>query len=111
MRWCDVINVLKQAMLNAGKKLNRKTFLQGLSEIKDFPVALTQAITFGPKDFSGPATFRVVMPIANVQTADGNRCPRRRQSWDDTPGDPKIPYHGSCWLIQGNPDDWKPLET
>ena len=71
--------------------LNRRTFIQGLSEIKDFPVALTQAITFGPNDFSGPSTYRVVMPIANVQTADGNRCPKRRQSWDDTPGDPKIP--------------------
>ncbi len=111
MRWCDTINVIKQAMQNAGKNLNRRTFIKGLSEIKNFPVALTQAITFGPNDFSGPATFRVVKPTANVQTAAGNVCPRRRMAWDDTPGDPKIPYHGSCWLIPDGPDSWKPLNT
>jgi ABC-type branched-subunit amino acid transport system substrate-binding protein len=107
MRWCDAINVLKAAMEGAGKNLNRKTFIKALSQLHDFPVALTQAITFGPHDFSGPATFRVVSPVANVQTAEGNKCPRRRQSYNDTPGDPKIPYHGSCWLLI---DDWKPLQ-
>jgi hypothetical protein len=107
MRWCDAINVLKAAMENAGKKLNRQTFIQGLSELEDFPVALTEAITFGPKDFSGPSTYRVVAPTANVKTPAGNKCPPRHPSYDDPPGDPENAFHGSCWvLIQ----DFQPLQ-
>ena len=108
MRWCDMINIIKAAMENAGKKLNRRTFIKGLSEIEDFPVALTQAITFGPNDFSGPATFRVVAPTANVKTPDGNKCPPRHPGVNDTPGDPENAYHGSCWVLI---EDWQPLKT
>ena len=108
MRWCDGINMLKKAMQLAGKKLNRRSFIKALSEIKNFPVALTQAISFGPNDHSGPASFRVVSPIKNVQTAAGNRCPPRRHAVADTPGDPTNDFHGSCWLLV---DDWKPLNT
>ena len=107
MRWCDAINVVKQAMELAGKKLNRRTFIKGLSEIEDFGVALTQAITFGPTDFSGPATFRVVAPTANVKTREGNKCPPRHPSFNDTPGDPENAFHGSCWVVI---EDWQPLQ-
>jgi ABC-type branched-subunit amino acid transport system substrate-binding protein len=108
MRWCDAINVVKKAMQLAGKNLNRRTFIQGLSRIKNFPVALTQAISFGPNHHSGPASFRVVEPIKNDQTASGNRCPRRRHTPKDTAGDPTNDYHGSCWLLI---EDFKPLNT
>jgi ABC-type branched-subunit amino acid transport system substrate-binding protein len=108
MRWCDAINVLKQAMELAGPKLNRRTFIQALSEIEDFPVALTQAITFGPDDFSGPSTYRVVSPTDNEKTREGNKCPPRHASYDDTPGDPENAFHGSCWVLV---EDWQPLQT
>ncbi|MBM3671320.1 MAG: ABC transporter substrate-binding protein [Actinobacteria bacterium] len=108
MRWCDAINVLKEAMEIAGPKLNRKTFIQALSEMQDFPVALTQTITWGPNDFSGPSTFRVVSPTANVKTIEGNKCPPRHSSYDDTPGDPENKFHGSCWVLI---EDWQPLQT
>jgi hypothetical protein len=108
MRWCDIITVVKQAMELAGKKLNRRTFIKGLSEIEDLPVALTQAITFGPNDFSGPATFRVVAPTQNVKTPEGNKCPPRHPGVTDTPGNPENPYHGSCWVLI---EDWQPLQT
>ncbi len=107
MRWCDAINVLKAAMENAGKKLNRRTFIQGLSKLEDFPVALTEAITFGPKDFSGPSTYRVVAPTANVKTPGGNKCPPRHPSYDDPPGNPENPFHGSCWVLI---EDFQPLQ-
>lgn len=108
MRWCDAINVLKEAMEIAGPKLNRRTFIQALSEIEDFPVALTQAVTFGPNDHSGPSTYRVVSPTANVKTLEGNKCPPRHGSYNDTPGDPENKFHGSCWVLI---EDWQPLET
>ncbi|MEX2268626.1 MAG: ABC transporter substrate-binding protein [Acidimicrobiia bacterium] len=107
MRWCDAINVLKAAMEGAGKKLNRKTFIKALSGLEDFPVALTEAITFGPNDFSGPSTYRVVSPTANVKTPEGNKCPPRHGSFNDTPGDPENAYHGSCWVLI---EDFQPLQ-
>jgi ABC-type branched-subunit amino acid transport system substrate-binding protein len=107
MRWCDAIGVLEAAMEGAGKNLNRKTFIKALSEFEDFPVALTQAITFGPADFSGPSTYRVVQPTANVKTPEGNKCPPRRGSYNDTPGDPENAFHGSCWVLI---EDWQPLQ-
>jgi ABC-type branched-subunit amino acid transport system substrate-binding protein len=108
MRWCDAVNILKKAFELAGKNLNRRTFVNALAKIRNFPVALTQAITFGPNDHSGPSTFRVVKPIKNDQTAQGNRCPPRRHVFDDPPNDPKNDFHGSCWLLV---DDYKPLDT
>ncbi len=103
MRWCDAVHVLAKALDRAGRNLNRRTFIEALGKIKDFPVALTQAITFGPDDHSGPATYRTVRPVKNGDTPATNKCPPRRPTPDDD-----NPLHGSCWQLV---EDWKPLQT
>lgn len=101
MRWCDAVHVLAKALDLAGPKLNRRTFVEALGRIEDFPVALTQAITFGPNDHSGPSTYRTVRPVKNGDTAETDKCPPRRPTVDDD-----NPFHGSCWQLV---EDWKPL--
>jgi ABC-type branched-subunit amino acid transport system substrate-binding protein len=102
MRWCDAVHILAKALDLAGPKLNRRSFVEALGQIKDFPVALTEAITWGPDDHSGPATYRTVRPVKNGDSADTNLCPPRRPTPDDD-----NPFHGSCWQLV---EDFRPLE-
>ena len=101
MRWCDAIRLTAKAIEAAGKDLNRRTFIQALGVIGDFPSALTKEFSFSRTDHAGPTQYRTVAPTKNGNTAETNVCPPRRP----TPTDDN-PFHGSCWLLV---EDWKPL--
>jgi ABC-type branched-subunit amino acid transport system substrate-binding protein len=103
MRWCDAINILAKGIELAGPRLDRRSFLEGLSKIKDLPVALTESITFGPDDHAGPNSYRTVRPVKNGNSADTNLCPPRRTTPDDD-----NPFHGSCWQLV---EDFRPLQS
>jgi ABC-type branched-subunit amino acid transport system substrate-binding protein len=103
MRWCDAINITAKAIELAGRNLNRRTFLEALGRIEDLPVALTESVTFGPEDHSGPTSYRTVRPVKNGNTAETNLCPPRRTTPDDD-----NPFHGSCWQLV---EDFQALET
>lgn len=101
MRWCDAIRLTARAIEAAGKDLNRRTFLQALGVIRDFPSALTKEFSFSRTDHAGPSQYRTVAPTKNGNTAETNVCPPRRPTATDA-----NPYHGSCWILV---EDWKPL--
>ena len=102
MRWCDAIRLTAKAIEAAGKDLNRRTFIQALAVIGNFPSALTKEFSFSRTDHAGPSQYRTVAPTKNGNTAETNLCPPRRP----TPTDDN-PFHGSCWLLI---EDWKPLQ-
>jgi ABC-type branched-subunit amino acid transport system substrate-binding protein len=102
MRWCDAIRLTAKAIDAAGKDLNRRTFLQALGVISDFPSPLTNGYSFSRTDHAGPTDFRVVAPTKNGSTAETNVCPPRRATPDDD-----NPFHGSCWILK---EDFQPLE-
>jgi len=102
MRWCDAIRLTAKALEAAGRNLNRRTFIEALGVITEFPSALNHRFSFSRNDHAGPADYRTVAPTKNVQTPEGNVCPPRRPTADDA-----NPFHGSCWILV---EDWRPLE-
>jgi ABC-type branched-subunit amino acid transport system substrate-binding protein len=102
MRWCDAIGLTAAAIEAAGPKLNRRTFIQALGVLNDYPSALTDQFSFSRTDHAGPTSYRTVAPTKNGSTAETNVCPPRRATPDDD-----NPFHGSCWVLV---EDWQPLE-
>jgi ABC-type branched-subunit amino acid transport system substrate-binding protein len=58
--WCQEIRLFAAAAKKAGRNLNRRTFVEALSKISDFPGGFSPTLTFGPDKFSGPTEYRVV---------------------------------------------------
>jgi ABC-type branched-subunit amino acid transport system substrate-binding protein len=102
MRWCDAIGLTAAALEAAGPKLDRRTFIQALGVLGDFPSALTNEFAFSRTDHAGPTSYRTVAPTKNGTTAETNVCPPRRTTPDND-----SPLHGSCWVLV---EDWQPLE-
>jgi len=102
MRCCDAIRLTAKAIKAAGKDLNRRTFIQALGVIANYPSALIKEFSFSRTDHAGPAQYRSVAPTKNGNTAETNVCPPRRP----TPTDDN-PFQGSCWILV---EDWRPLE-
>lgn len=57
----------------AGKNLNRRTFVEAMSRIKDFPGG-ESVVGFGPDKFSGPSQYRVVG--LHVNSPPSSACKR-----------------------------------
>lgn len=94
--WCQEIHLFAQAAKNAGRDLNRRTFVTALSQIKDFPGGYSPVLTYGPHKFSGPSQYQVVRLRVNSPPSD-TLC---------RPPQPQQPPEGTCWTpVQ----TWKPL--
>ena len=108
MRWCDAMNLLGKALDLAGRNLNRRTFVEALGQITNFPTALTPVLTFGPERHAGPIEYRTVRPIKNGSTTDPNQnhCPPCRPVPNACGTSHDLPFHGSCWLIV---EDFQPF--
>jgi hypothetical protein len=94
--WCQVIHLFAAAAEKAGRNLNRRTFVQAMAGIKNFPGTYTPNLTFGPHKFSGPTEYRVV--------SLHNNDPKHTKC---IPTSFHIPQ-GTCWLIVQN---WRPLDS
>jgi Periplasmic binding protein len=92
--WCGAIRLFAQAAKNAGPSLNRRTFVEGMSKITNFPGTLSPVWSFGPDKFYGPTEYQVVKVHNNV--------PPSSQCVLKTNHQPQ----GTCWVtVQG----FKPL--
>ena len=94
--WCQEIHLFAQAATMAGQDLNRRTFVEAMAGIKDFPGTLSPTLSYGTSKFYGPTEYRVVSLHNN--SASNNQCINNY----------KGRVQATCWTIISN---WKPLVT
>ena len=58
--WCQAIRLFDAAAKAAGPHLDRRTFVEAMSRITNFPGGYSPVLTYGPDRFSGPTEYRVV---------------------------------------------------
>ncbi len=93
--WCQEIRLFAKAATLAGKNLNRRTFVEAMARIRDFPGGYSPVLTYGPDKFSGPTQYRVVEVHDNHPPT--SLCKR---------GPGSAPPAGVCWVVEQN---WRPL--
>ena len=95
--WCQVIELFAKAADGAGATLNRRTFVQSMAKITNFPGTYTPTLTFSPTKYYGPIEYRVVKIHDNDPPSSACIQPR----FTTKP-------QGTCWVVVQN---WKPLVT
>jgi hypothetical protein len=93
--WCQEIRLFAKAATMAGPDLNRRTFVEAMSKITDYPGGYSPVLSFGPGKFSGPTEYEVVSLHNNVPPTSVCRLPLG-----------PLPPQGRCWHIV---QTWKPL--
>jgi hypothetical protein len=93
--WCQEIRLFAKAATMAGKDLDRRTFVEAMSRITNFPGGYSPVLSYGPHKFSGPTEYRVVEVHSNHPPS--SLCLR---------GPATQPPAGVCWVVEQN---WKPL--
>ncbi len=73
--WCQEIRLFAEAATKAGKDLNRRTFVEAMSTIKNYPGGSSPLLTFGPDKFSGPSEYQVVSLHVNKPPSAQCRLP------------------------------------
>lgn len=98
--WCQAIRLFAAAAQSAGPNLNRKTFVQAMAKIKNFPGTVSPLLTYGTSKFYGPIQYRVVRLHNNV--------PPSSQCYEYPKGSTgnQTRIQGTCWVIVQN---WQPL--
>ena len=74
------------AARNAGRDLNRRSFVTALSRIKDFPGTNTPTLSYGPDKRYGPVEYQVVRLHVNAPVSSLCKLPKN-----------KIPQL-TCWV-------------
>jgi hypothetical protein len=93
--WCQEIRLFADAATMAGKNLNRRTFVEAMSRITNFPGGYSPVLSYGPDKFSGPTEYRVVEVHDNHPPT--SLCKH---------GPVGSPPAGVCWVVVKN---WTPL--
>ncbi len=89
--WCQEIRLFAKAATMAGKDLNRRTFVEAMSRITDFPGGYSPVLSYGPDKFSGPTQYQVVEVHDNHPPT--SLCKR---------GPASQPPAGVCWVVEQN---------
>jgi hypothetical protein len=92
--WCQAIKLFAAAAKAAGPNLNRRTFVEAMAGIKNFPGTWSPILTYGPGKFYGPTQYQVVRIHNN--DPKNNACTLTFQN---------IPQ-GTCWQVV---QSWRPL--
>jgi len=93
--WCQEIRLFDQAATMAGKDLTRRTFVEAMARIENFPGGYAPVFSYGPDKFSGPTQYEVVSLHDNHPPSAQCRLPLGT-----------LPPQGVCWHIV---QKWKPL--
>jgi ABC-type branched-subunit amino acid transport system substrate-binding protein len=94
--WCQAIRLFTAAATAAGPHLDRRTFVEAMSKISNFPGGYSPILSYGPARFSGPSLYQVVRLHNNVPQSSQCKMPMNH-----------IPQ-GVCWVSVSG---WKPLPT
>lgn len=92
--WCQGIRLFAAAAKKAGPNLNRRTFVEAMASIKNYPGTLSPILSYGSDKFYGPTQYRVVSLHNN--SAAHNECIKNY----------KGRVQATCWRIVQN---WRPL--
>jgi hypothetical protein len=93
--WCQEIDLFAKAATMAGRNLNRRTFVEAMSRITNYPGGYAPVFSFGPDKFFGPTEYQVVSLHNNHPPSAMCHLPRGH-----------LPPQGVCWhQVQG----WRPL--
>jgi hypothetical protein len=93
--WCQEIRLFAEAATAAGPDLNRRTFVEAMSKIKNYQGGYSPILSFGPDKFSGPTEYQVVSLHNNSPPSSMCRLPLGT-----------LPPEGRCWHVV---QTWKPL--
>jgi hypothetical protein len=93
--WCQEIRLFADALKIAGPHLNRRTFVEAMAKITDFPGGYSPVFSFGPDKIAGPTQYRVVK--LHINSPPGPECLK---------GPGNAPPAGVCWVVEQN---WTPL--
>lgn len=93
--WCQEIRLFADAARAAGPNLNRRTFVEAMSRISNFPGGYSPVLSYGPDRFAGPSQYRVVELHTNLPPTSACRPPIGH-----------LPPQLVCWPIIKN---WQPL--
>jgi hypothetical protein len=58
--WCQAVRLFATAAKAAGKNLDRRTFVQAMSKVTNFPGTWVNTLSYGPNKFYGPTQYQVV---------------------------------------------------
>jgi hypothetical protein len=94
--WCGAIGLFATAAKDAGKNLNRRTFVEAMSKITNYPGTLSPTWTFGPDKFYGPTQYQVVKVHTNKPKSALCKMPKSGIA------------QGTCWVTV---QPFKPLPT
>jgi hypothetical protein len=93
--WCQEIRLFARAATMAGNHLTRRTFVEAMSRIENYPGGSSPLLSFGPDKFAGPSEYQVVSLHVNQPPSSQCRPPLGT-----------LPPQGVCWhQVQ----TWKPL--
>jgi hypothetical protein len=84
--WCGAIRLFATAAKDAGKDLNRRTFVEAMSRITNYPGTLSPVWSFGPDKFYGPTQYQVVKIHNNVPPSSQCKLKTNHQP------------QGTCWV-------------
>ncbi len=93
--WCQAIKLFAAAANNAGRNLNRRTFVEAMAGIRNFPGTWSPTLSYGPNKFYGPTEYQVVR-IHNNDLEPHNACTLTFQNISQ----------GTCWQVV---QSWRPL--
>ena len=92
--WCQEIRLFAAAATAAGPHLDRRSFVEAMAAISNFPGGYTPVLTYGVHRFAGPIEYRVVR--LHVNSPPSGQC---KMPMDHIP-------QGVCWVVVKN---WQPL--
>jgi hypothetical protein len=95
--WCQAIRLFEAAAKAAGPHLDRRTFVEAMSRLSNFPGGYSAVLSYGPDRFSGPTQYRVVRLHINVPPSSQCKTPLK-----------PLPPEGVCWTPVSS---WRPLPT
>jgi hypothetical protein len=84
--WCGAIGLFATAAKDAGKNLNRRTFVEAMSKITNYPGTFSPTWSFGPHKFYGPTQYQVVEVHNNVPKSALCKMPKSGIA------------QGTCWV-------------
>lgn len=94
--WCQEIRLFDAAAKLAGPHLDRRTFVEGMSKVKNFDGGYSPVFSYSADNIAGPSRYRVVKLYVNIPPTSECKMPK-----DHIP-------QTVCWVVEQN---WKPLPS
>ena len=94
--WCQEIRLFAAAANAAGPHLDRRTFVEAMSKVTNFPGGFSPVLSYGPDKSYGPTQYQVVRLHINNPPSSQCKFPK-----DGIP-------QGVCWVQVEN---WQPLPS